>query len=266
MSASGPLLDVRGVAVSYGRSRVLDAVDLRVPDGEAVGVVGPNGAGKTTLLNVVAGAVTPSAGVVRLNGVDVTALSPAARCHRGVGRAFQIPRPFGGLTVLENVLVPALHGARLPARRAHERAVDVLERCGLLALADRRADGLGLLHRKRLELARALASGPRVLLLDEIAAGLTEAESQELVALILRLRTDGTTIVWIEHIMRVLLQVVDRLVCLDGGRVIADGDPHAVLRDDTVVGAYLGGRSAAAGRDSPARVPSVVRSGAEGPA
>jgi branched-chain amino acid transport system ATP-binding protein len=255
VSTAEPVLDVQGVSVSFGRVRVLDGVGLRVPGGEAVGIVGPNGAGKTTLLNVVAGSVTPSTGVVRLAGADITALPPAARCRRGVGRAFQIPRPFGGLSVLENVLVPALHGARLPARRAHERAVGVLERCGLLALANRRADGLGLLHRKRLELARALATAPRVLLLDEIAAGLTEEESEELVALILRLRADGVTIVWIEHIMRVLLQVVDRLVCLDGGRVISDGDPHAVLRNDTVVGAYLGGRPATAGHGSAARTP-----------
>ncbi len=253
MTSAGSALDVQGVCVSYGTLRVLDGIDLRIPAGEALGVVGPNGAGKTTLLNVVAGSVKPSGGHVRLDGEDITRLRPPLRCRRGIGRAFQIPRPFGALTVLENVLVPALHGTRLPRARAHERTLAVLDRCGLLALANRRADGLGLLHRKRLELARALATGPRVLLLDEIAAGLTEAESDELSALILDVRATGVTIVWIEHIMRVLLQVVDRLVCLDGGRVIADGDPHAVLRDDVVVDAYLGGAPAARATDTVAR-------------
>ncbi|MFC4148132.1 ABC transporter ATP-binding protein [Micromonospora mangrovi] len=234
------ILRVQTAVVSYGSVRILDGVDLRVTDGEALGVVGPNGAGKTTLLNVIAGAVATAQGRVFLAHEDVTRLDPAARCRRGIGRAFQIPRPFGVLTVLENVLVPAMHGAQLPTARAYERAVTVLERCGLLPLANRRADTLGLLHRKRLELARALAAGPRVLLLDEIAAGLTDAESEDLVDLILEVRAGGTSIVWIEHVMHVLLRVVDRLVCLDGGRVIADGEPRAVLDDDVVVGAYLG--------------------------
>jgi branched-chain amino acid transport system ATP-binding protein len=234
------ILRVHTAVVSYGSVRVLDGVDLRVADGEALGVVGPNGAGKTTLLNVIAGAVSTTHGRVFLADEDVTRLDPAARCRRGIGRAFQIPRPFGALTVLENVLVPAMHGAQLPTARAHERAVTVLDRCGLLPLANRRADTLGLLHRKRLELARALAAGPRVLLLDEIAAGLTDAESEDLVDLILELRASGTSIVWIEHVMHVLLRVVDRLVCLDSGRVIADGEPRTVLGDDAVVGAYLG--------------------------
>jgi branched-chain amino acid transport system ATP-binding protein len=215
-------------------------VEFSVGDSEAVGIVGPNGAGKTTLLSVLAGSVTPSAGTVILDGEDVTRLRPELRCRRGIGRAFQIPRPFGGMTVLENVIVGAAYGARLTRKDLYERCVEVLELCGLVNLANRRAESLGLLHRKRLELARSLATDPRVLLLDEIGAGLTDAEAVELVSTIKQLRQIGISIVWIEHIVHVLLQVVDRLICMDAGRVIAEGKPVEVLRDAVVVDAYLG--------------------------
>ncbi|WP_239123860.1 ABC transporter ATP-binding protein [Rhizocola hellebori] len=219
---------------------MLDRVDFHVGQGEAVGVVGPNGAGKTTLLNVLTGVVAASEGTVRLDGRDITGMRPEKRCRHGIGRAFQIPRPFGGMTVLENVFVGASAGAGLRGNTAYERCIDVLTTCGLIDLANRRAVSLGLLHRKRLELARALATGPRVLLLDEIGAGLTEAEADQLVGLILRLRLLGIAVVWIEHLVPVLVQVVDRLVCMESGRVIADGPPDAVLRDPAVVDAYLG--------------------------
>jgi branched-chain amino acid transport system ATP-binding protein len=231
-----------GFALSkrYGDLLALNAVDFAVGAGEAVGIVGPNGAGKTTLLSVLAGSTGPSAGRVQLGGADVTGLRPEQRCRRGVGRAFQLPKPFGGMTVFENVLVGAAYGAGLNRGAAQERAVEVLERCGLVELANRRADRLGLLHRKRLELARALATGPTVLLLDEIGAGLTDAEAAELVATIRYLHGTGLAIVWIEHIVHVLVQVVQRLVCMDAGRVIADGAPAEVLRDAVVIDAYLG--------------------------
>jgi branched-chain amino acid transport system ATP-binding protein len=167
-------------------------------------------------------------------------MRPAERCRLGIGRAFQIPRPFVGMTVLENVLVGASAGAGLRQRDLRRRTVEVIELCGLEDLANRRAGSLGLLHRKRLEVARALATGPQVLLLDEIGAGLTDAEADELVATIRELRNQGVCLVWIEHIVHVLLQVVDRLVCMDAGRVIADGAPRDVLRDAAVVDAYLG--------------------------
>ena len=237
---TGAVLAGLGLSKRYGDLQVLSKVDFSVGDSEAVGIVGPNGAGKTTLLSVLAGSVTPSAGTVILDGEDVTRLRPELRCRRGIGRAFQIPRPFGGMTVLENVIVGAAYGARLTRKDLYERCVEVLELCGLVNLANRRAESLGLLHRKRLELARSLATDPRVLLLDEIGAGLTDAEAVELVSTIKQLRQIGISIVWIEHIVHVLLQVVDRLICMDAGRVIAEGKPVEVLRDAVVVDAYLG--------------------------
>ena len=239
-TAPSPLLEGDGLVKRYGELTVLDGVRFRVGAGDAVGVVGPNGAGKTTLLSVLAGSVAPNAGVVRLRGDDVTRLPPNVRCRRGIGRAHQVPRPFGGMTVLENVFVGVSAGAGLRGRLAHARCVEVLELCGLIDLANRRADSLGLLHRKRMELARSLATGPAVLLLDEIGAGLTDAEADELVATIRELRRQGVAIAWIEHIVHVLVQVVDRLVCMDAGRVIAEGPPREVMENAAVIDAYLG--------------------------
>jgi branched-chain amino acid transport system ATP-binding protein len=234
------ILAAVGVHKRFGALVVLDGVDFGVHDGEAVGIVGPNGAGKTTLLNVLAGALRPGAGRVELAGQDVTKLGAARRCRLGVGRAHQVPRPFDGMTVFENVLVGAATGGRRRGAQAYERSIEALESAGLAALANRRAETLGLLDRKRLELARALATDPRVLLLDEIGGGLTDAEAVELVATIKELRARGIAVVWIEHIVHVLVQVVERLVCMDAGRVIADGEPQAVMRDARVVDAYLG--------------------------
>jgi branched-chain amino acid transport system ATP-binding protein len=235
-----PLLEGRSLVKRYGELVVLDGVDFHVGANDAVGVVGPNGAGKTTLLGVLAGSVVPAAGVVRFRGEDVTRLAPSVRCRRGIGRAHQVPRPFGGMTVLENVFVGVSAGAGLRGRAAHARCIEVLERCGLIELANRRADSLGLLHRKRLELARALATDPAILLLDEIGAGLTDAEADQLVTTIRELRRHGVAIAWIEHIVHVLVQVVDRLVCMDAGRVIAEGPPRAVMANAAVIDAYLG--------------------------
>jgi branched-chain amino acid transport system ATP-binding protein len=242
--ASEALLAARGVRKRFGALVVLDQVDFAVGAGEAVGIVGPNGAGKTTLLKVLSGAERPTSGRVLLRGRDVTRTGPARRCRIGIGRAHQVPRPFGGMTVFENVLVGAGTGGQHAPRGAYERSIEVLELCDLLELANRRAESLGLLHRKRLELARALATGPAVLLLDEIGAGLTDAEAGELVATIRELRAQGVAIVWIEHIVHVLVQVIERLVCMDAGRVIAEGDPHEVMADAAVIDAYLGSAAA----------------------
>jgi len=233
------------VRKQFGALAALDGVDFAIGSGEAVGIVGPNGAGKTTLLNVLAGAVRPSGGSVRFQGTDVTSAGVSRRSRLGIARAHQVPRPFGGMTVFENCFVGATTGGGLRRRDAYDRCLEVLETCGLAPLANRRADTLGLLGRKRLELARALATGPLVLLLDEIGAGLTEAEAQELVAMIRQLHASGIAIVWIEHIVHVLVQVIGRLVCMDYGQVIADGDPQSVMSDARVIDAYLGGGATA---------------------
>jgi branched-chain amino acid transport system ATP-binding protein len=234
------VLAAEGVRKRFGALAVLDGVDFRVGADEAVGIVGPNGAGKTTLLNVLAGAFPPTEGRVHYRDRDVTALPAAQRSRLGIGRAHQVPRPFGGMTVFENVFVGASAGGALRRARAYERCAEVLELCGLVGIANRRAESLGLLDRKRLELARALATGPAVLLLDEIGAGLTDEEAGRLVETINELRGRGVAIVWIEHIVHVLVQVVERLVCMDAGRVIADGEPEDVIADAAVVDAYLG--------------------------
>jgi len=240
-SANGtPVLAAIGARRRFGALVVLQDVDFAVGAGEAVGIVGPNGAGKTTLLNVLAGSLPPTAGTVRFRGSDVTATRQAQRCRLGIARAHQVPRPFGGMTVFENVFVAATAGGGFKRKDAYRRAIEALQTCRMLEAANRRAETLGLLDRKRLELARALATDPVVLLLDEIGAGLTDAEADELVATIRELNRRGIAIVWIEHIVHVLVQVVTRLVCMDAGKVIADGKPEAVMADAAVIDAYLG--------------------------
>ncbi|WP_297108527.1 ATP-binding cassette domain-containing protein [uncultured Devosia sp.] len=236
-----PMLEGSGIEKYFGAFRVLKAVDFAVAPGEAVGIVGPNGAGKTTLFGVLAGALPPSAGTVRFAGTDLTGTGAASRCRSGIARTHQVPRPFLGMSVFENTLAAARFGAGLGERAAADCAAEALERTGLMHHANRPAAALGLLDRKRLELARALATRPRVLLLDEIGGGLTEAELNLLVALIGQLKSDGLTIVWIEHILHALVRVIDRLVCMSAGAVIAQGRPEVVMADAEVRRAYLGG-------------------------
>jgi len=243
-SVDGGLLVGADVHKNFGALTVLDGVNFTLRDREAVGIVGPNGAGKTTLLNVLAGAYRPSAGTVYFKGGDVTTFDAAQRCRLGIARSHQVPRPFGGMTVFENCLVAATTGGSLSGQRAYQRCVESLELCQMLHVANRRAETLGLLDRKRLELARALTTEPRVLLLDEIGGGLTEEEANNLVDTILVLRGRGLALVWIEHIVHVLVRVVERLICLDAGRIIADGKPEAVIADAAVIDAYFGGERA----------------------
>ncbi|MBI2769242.1 MAG: ABC transporter ATP-binding protein [Burkholderiales bacterium] len=224
----------------FGALTVLDGVDFDIRSGEATGVVGPNGAGKTTLLAALSGSLRVSAGAIRHEGKDVTGLDAARRCRLGIARSHQVPRPFGVMTVFENVLAAAMHGAGLPRAQAQECAIEALRLCGMLGVANRRAETLGLLDRKRLELTRALATNPAVLLLDEIGGGLTDGEASELIDTIRTLCAGGITVVWIEHIVHLLMQVAQRLVCMDAGRIIADGRPQAVLADRSVMTAYLG--------------------------
>jgi branched-chain amino acid transport system ATP-binding protein len=241
IAADPVLLSASGIHKRFGALVVLDQLDFAMRAGEAVGIVGPNGAGKTTFLSILTGAQQPNAGKVQFRGLDVTALPAAARCRLGVVRTHQIPRAFGGMSVFENVFVAATNGGRLKRNEAYRCSIDSLTLCGMLRIANRRAETLGLLDRKRLELARALATNPSVLLLDEIGGGLTDAEASELVATIKELQQRQITIVWIEHIVHLLLQVAQRLVCMDAGRVIADGDPASVMANPAVIEAYLGG-------------------------
>ena len=235
------VLAAAGICKRFGALVVLDDVTFAMRRGEAVGIVGPNGAGKTTFLSVLVGALRPEVGSVTFEGEDVTALSAADRCRQGLVRTHQVPKPFGGMTVFENVFVAAANGAHFDRDEAYDRSIDALKRSALIDIANRRAEAIGLLDRKRLELARALATSPRLLLLDEIGGGLTDAEASELVQIIRDLRQRGIAIIWIEHIVHLLLQVTDRLICMDAGRVIADGEPKAVMADQTVIDAYLGG-------------------------
>jgi branched-chain amino acid transport system ATP-binding protein len=238
--AGGGLLVGASVYKRFGALTVLDRVDFALAAKETVGIVGPNGAGKTTLLNVLAGAYPPSSGTVFFEGADVTGLDAAQRCRSGIARSHQIPRPFGGMTVFENCFVAATSGAGLSGERAYECCVDALDRCQMLEVANRKAATLGLLDRKRLELARALATRPSVLLLDEIGGGLTDEEANGLVESIHVLRSQGLAILWVEHIVHVLVRVVERLVCMDAGRIIADGKPETVIADAAVIDAYIG--------------------------
>ncbi|HEY2935113.1 MAG TPA: ABC transporter ATP-binding protein [Gaiellaceae bacterium] len=238
--ARTPILAASGIRKRFGALTVLDDVDFALGADEAVGIVGPNGAGKTTLIDILAGVQRPTRGSVRFRDDDVTGRPAAARCRLGLARAHQIPRPFGGMTVFENVFVAASAGGGRRGPSGYDRCLEVLDACDLLDLANRSAESLGLLHRKRLELARALATDPVVVFLDEIGAGLTDDEAAELVATVQQVHAGGVAIVWIEHIVHVLVQVVGRLVCMDAGRVIADGDPDAVMADAAVIDAYLG--------------------------
>jgi branched-chain amino acid transport system ATP-binding protein len=240
-SPAGPLLAARGIRKHFDALVVLNDVTFDIRAKEALGIVGPNGAGKTTLLSVLAGAFPPNAGSVTFKGRDVTTVSAAGRCRLGLVRTHQVPRPFGGMTVFENVFVASAHGAGLPRGEAYDQAIEALELCGMLRLGNRGAETLGLLDRKRLELARALAARPDLLLLDEIGGGLIDAEASELVETILELKRRHIGIVWIEHIVHILLRVAQRLICMDAGRIIADGAPTAVMADPEVVRAYLGG-------------------------
>jgi branched-chain amino acid transport system ATP-binding protein len=236
------ILDLIDLSKSYGRLIVADSISFSVEDGEALGVVGPNGAGKTTLFSLIGGLLKLDSGLVRLGGYDITGLSPQARCRAGVARTHQIPLPFEKLTVFENVLVGGCFATGRSERDATQSCGAILERVGLLRHANKLAGALTLLDRKRLELARALSTRPRLLLLDEIAGGLTEGECHELVATIREIKASGIAIIWIEHIVHALLAVVTRLVVLNFGQVIAQGDPRAVMASREVREIYLGVR------------------------
>ena len=234
------LLALTQVSKSYGSVKVTDDLSLSLPKGEALGIIGPNGAGKTTLFNLITGTVRPQAGRVVFEGRDITGLDAAARCRLGIGRSYQIPHPFAGMTVFENVLVGATFGAGHGEKEGTPVALRALEKTGLLSKANRLAGSLPLLDRKCLELARALATEPTLLLLDEIAGGLTEHEVQKLIECIRGIRADGISLIWIEHIVHALTAVVDRLMVINFGRLLMAGEPAQVMASPEVRTVYMG--------------------------
>jgi len=234
------LLAVENVEKRFGALRVIDGLSLSVTRGETLGILGPNGAGKTTLFNLISGDLRADSGRVVFDGVDITGHSPHRRCRIGIGRSYQIPRPFGAMTVFENLVAAASFGGGQRERDTYPAVVDILEKTALLHKANRLAGSLTLLDRKRLELARALATRPKVLLLDEIAGGLTEQEAHRLLAEIQRIKEQGLTMIWIEHVMRVLLAVSDRLFVINAGQRLSEGKPQTVISDPEVRRVYMG--------------------------
>jgi branched-chain amino acid transport system ATP-binding protein len=236
----GNILALEAISKSFGAVVIADGLDLELAEGEALGMLGPNGAGKTTLFGIITGTVAADSGRMIFDGRDVTRLSPVRRSRLGMARSFQVPQPFGGMTVFENLVVAAACVRNLREGEVYQLAAQTLADCDLLDRANQKAGTLTLLDRKRLELARALATRPRILLLDEVAGGLSEPECESLVALIKKVRQTGISLVWIEHIMHALIAVVDRIVVLAGGAIIADDEPHAVIRNPRVAEIYMG--------------------------
>ncbi|MCC0033632.1 MAG: ABC transporter ATP-binding protein [Hoeflea sp.] len=234
------ILALKNVSKSFGALKVTDDVSFEVPEGEALGIIGPNGAGKSTLFNLITGNITADSGTVDFLGRDVTRTPARQRCLAGIGRSFQIPQPFSKLTVYENLLVAATFGRDRSEREVAHTCAVILERTELIARANQPAGGLSLLERKRLELARAMATHPKLLLLDEIAGGLTDGECQSLIETIKAIHAEGVTIIWIEHVLHALNSVVERLLVLDFGKVIGIGEPAAIMEAKEVREIYLG--------------------------
>ena len=234
------LLALESVSKSYGALKVTDDISVTIERGELLGILGPNGAGKTTLFNLISGDVLPDSGRIVYSGSDITRMPAFKRCRLGIGRSYQVPQPFGNMSVFENLVTAAAFGGNQKEREAWDTAVSVLEQTGLLKYANSPAGSLTLLNRKRLELARALATKPDLLLLDEIAGGLTEHEAAELVDELKRIKSSGVTMVWIEHVVHALLAIADRLYVIHFGRQIAQGEPHAVMNDPDVKRVYMG--------------------------
>ena len=234
------LLKVEGACKSYGALQVTRNVSFSVAEGETLGILGPNGAGKTTLFNLISGDASMDEGAIYFDGTDITTLRPHQRCRSGVGRSYQVPHPFGNMSVFENLVTAACFGAQVSEAEAWLIAEEVLESTDLRDYANQPAGSLTLLNRKRLELARALATRPRLLLLDEIAGGLTEPEARLLVDELKRIKAQGTTMIWIEHVVHALLSIADKLLVIDFGQKLAEGLPDEVMNDPEVRRVYMG--------------------------
>ncbi len=234
------ILSFENVSSGYTEIKVLDNLSFDVIEGEVFGVIGPNGCGKTTMLNTLAGLVKCSGGRIILNGKDISKFPPFVRCGLGIGRTFQVPRPFEKMSVMENVLVATVHGAGHSKKEGEKLAFEVLDRVGMADKKSLKAGELTLLDRKRLEIARALGTEPKLLLLDEVAAGLTELEVREVMDLVEELKKEKLTIVWIEHILETMLKSADRLMCMAEGKCAIIGKPKEVIKSKIVEELYLG--------------------------
>lgn len=249
---SVPLLQVQDLVKRFGGLTAVDHVSFEVQAGRILGVIGPNGSGKTTLFANVSGFQTPQHGRVFFDGRDITGLRPSLLCELGIARTFQIVQPFAGLTVFDNVVTGALRGGRTPLSQARRRAQEVMDLCGLNSVALQLAGALPIAGRKRLEVARALATQPRLLLLDEVMAGLRPTEVDEAITLVRRIRDSGVTVILVEHLMRAVMALSEELLVLQQGRLIAQGEPHEVSRRPEVIQAYFGEAAPAAAQQHPA--------------
>lgn len=234
------ILRLDSLSKAFGAVTVADKLSYGLNNGEALGIIGPNGAGKTSMFNLITGTLKPDSGSVHFSGADVTRLNAAERCRSGMARSFQVPQPFSGMSVFENAMVAATQAAGLHGTEAKQHCLRILEQTELLPKANVLAGGLTLLERKRLELTRALCARPKLLLLDEIAGGLTEVECISLIDTIRSIHQSGVSIIWIEHVVHALLAVVDRLIVINFGEKIAEGEPQAIMQSADVREIYLG--------------------------
>ena len=234
------LLDARGVSKHFGGFTALDAVDLHVDAGERFGLIGPNGSGKTTMINCISGALANDGGEILFEGRRLDGLKPHQRTRLGIARSFQIPKPFASMTVLENLAVPLEYATGLERGKVRDRAMAVLETIGLAGSAETSSGSLTQIDMRKLELARAMAAEPKLLISDEAMAGLSSGEVDDILEILFRLNGQGITIIMIEHIMRAVMRFSERIVVLDAGRKIAEGPPDAIVDDPEVERAYLG--------------------------
>ena len=237
---AAPLLKVQGVSKHFGGFTALSEVSIAIAPGERFGLIGPNGSGKTTLINCISGALRNDAGSIHFEGIEVSGLPAYKRTRRGIARSFQIPRPFHSMTVLENLLVPYEYVVHLKESEAEKQAMDILERIGLAQKARTQANQLSQVELRKLELARAMAARPRLLISDEAMAGLSGSEVDEVLAILFKLNETGITIIMIEHIMQAVMRFSQRVVCLDAGRIICEGTPASIVQNADVQRAYLG--------------------------
>lgn len=235
------ILSFKNVNAGYGHVQILNDLTFEVKQGEVYGIIGPNGCGKTTMFNALIGLIIPTHGEIIYDGQNITKIGAAARCHKGIGRTYQVPRPFEGMSVFENVLVAAIHGAKHSEKTGRRVALDALKLTELYDKREVNSGELTLLDRKRLEIARALGTQPKLLLLDEVAAGLTEAEVQDVMKLVDNLKTAGYSIIWIEHVIQTMVEATDTLMCMAEGHNLIVGKPLEVMNSKLVEEVYLGG-------------------------